>query len=133
MPAFVSPHSSPYARLVANVVEDGECWLGTESSRSSWGYVRSNWYVPGLKRIVHLQSHIVTWLAHVTDAQTIDELYLYYIEFRASGLEIGHECHEPACRRPQHLTPMTHVENCAQRSERRSARIGMPSPEECEF
>lgn len=133
MPAFVSPHSSPYARLVANVIEDGECWLGTEKSEASFGYKRSNWYVPGLRRIVHLQSHIVTWIASQVDVQTVDELWLYYAEFRASGLELGHECHEPACRRPSHLSPMTHVENCAQRSARRSARIGMPELADCEF
>lgn len=134
MTLFTSPHSSPYARLVANVVEAGECWLGTEKSSSSWGYKRVNVRVPGLGgKVVHLQSHIMTWIIDQTGATSVDDIWLYYQEFRASGLELGHECHEPRCRRPDHLTPMTHVENCAQRDARRSPRVGMPELADCEF
>jgi hypothetical protein len=118
---------------VANVTEDGDCWLGTERSASSWGYRRTNWYVPGLKRVVHLQSHIMTWIIAETGETDVDTLWLMYQEFRESGLELAHECHTPECRRPTHLTPMTHIENCAQRGERRSPRIGAPEPCEVKF
>lgn len=134
MPAFVSPHSSPYARLVANVTEDGECWLGTEKTASSWGYKRSNFRIPGLgNKVVHLSSHLVTWIIDQTGETDVDALWLFYQEFRASGLELDHTCNEPECRRPTHLEPVTHVENCARRSLRRAPRIGAPEPDEVEF
>lgn len=133
MSLFTSPYSSPYARLVSNVVEHDGCWLGSEKSTSSWGYVRCNWYVPGLKRIVHLQSHILTWIIAETGETDVDTLWLMYQDFRESGLELGHSCHKPACRRPTHVRPMTHLENCAERDARRSPRVGMPEPCEVEF
>lgn len=134
MSAFTSPHSSPYARLVANVTEHEGCWLGTERSSGRGSYIQVNARVPGLGgRIVKFSAHVLTWVAHETGATCWDELYLLYQEFRASGLEIGHECHNPECRRPAHLTPMTHVENIAQRDARRSSRGAAADPDELEF
>ena len=133
MPAFVSPHSSPYARLVSNVTEDGECWIGTEKARADYGYVRANFYVPGLRKVVHFSSHILTWVAHETGAATMDDLFLAYWEFRCSGLQLDHECNTPACRRPGHLEPVTQSENILRANARRSARSAMPDLADCEF
>ena len=47
-----------------------------------------------------------------------DELYLAYLEFRASGLQLDHLCSEPACRRPSHLNPCTQSENIMAGRER---------------
>jgi hypothetical protein len=134
MASFTSPHSSPYARLVANVTELGDCWLGTERTSGRGGYIQVNARVPGLGgRVVHFSAHILTWVAHETGATSWDDLFLAYHEFRCSGFEIGHECHMPECRRPSHLTPMTHKENIAQRDARRSPRGAAADPEDLEF
>lgn len=134
MPAFVSPHSSPYARLVANVTEDGECWLGTEKSSGRGTYQQINFRVPGLGgRIKHFSAHVLAWIIDQTESADLNELFLYDLEFRCSGLEIGHGCHTPACRRASHLTPMTHRENIAQRDARRAPRVGAPEPDEVPF
>jgi len=131
---FPPDHSSPFARLMANVTELDECWLGTERSGGRGGYLQASFRVPGLGgRIVKFSAHVLAHVAHETGLTSMDDLYLAYLEFRHSGLEIGHECHTPECRRPSHLKPMTHRENIAQRDARRSARIAAPSPEDCEF
>lgn len=134
MPAFRPTYSSPYARLVANVTELGECWVGTERSTGRGGYVQVNFRVPGLGwRIVKFSAHILTWVAHETGAQTLDELYLAYQEFRHSGLVLDHTCVEPACRRPQHLEAVTQSVNVQRGHDRRAARLPMPQPHEVEF
>ena len=126
-----STDQTPYARLVANVVEDGECWLGTERKRSSYGYPRLNFRVPGLGgRHVALTAHIAVYVWLASSATTLDELWLAYWEFRCSGLEIDHTCERPACRRPGHLDPVTRTENEQRKRDRRAARAAMRS--QCE-
>lgn len=46
------------------------------------------------------------------------ELLHEYVNFRASGLQLDHECHNPSCRRPSHLTPRTQSENIRAGRER---------------
>lgn len=129
---FTSGHTSLYGRLVANVIEDNDCWLGTErTGRTRGGYIQINARVPGLGgRVVHFSAHVLTWLIAQLDCVLIDidEIYLAYLEVRHSGYEIGHSCHEPACRRPVHLSLLTHKENIAQRDARRSPRTAAPEP-----
>lgn len=136
---FESHHSSPYARLVANVIEDGECWCGTESARSGRTqlYVRVNFRVPGLGgRVVHFTSHVLTWvLSELADMGLPcdnDSLWLAYWEFRCSGLEIDHTCNQPACRRPKHLEPVTRLEQEQRKWERRRALFDAMPDEETE-
>lgn len=134
MSAWTSGHSSPYARLVANVTELDGCWLGTERTAGRGDYIQINARVPGLGgRVTKFSAHILTWIAHETGFTCWNDLYLAYLEFKHCGLEMGHECHTPACRRPSHLTPMTHLENIAQRDARRSPRSAAPEPHEVEF
>lgn len=121
-----SPYSSPYARLVANVVEFEGCWIGADRTRCRFGYQRANFYVPGLAGAVKLTAHIATWLLAEAEAAgasivTADELYLAYVEFRASGLELDHTCVEPSCRNPAHLEPVTHTENMQRMRDRWAA------------
>ncbi len=141
--AFESPHSSPYARLVANVTEGGpkgDCWLG-EGTPCRSGYLRSNWRIPGLGGAhVHLTSHILTWAWVKSEATTLDELYLAYQEFRRSGLVLDHTCEMPACRNPDHLEPVTQAVNLERMRDRRAKRAEArgivqyePEPEEIEF
>src|ERR1051325_1226624 len=131
---FTPDHSSPFARLMANVTELGECWLGTERSGGRGGYLQASFRVPALGgRIVKFSAHVLAHVAHETGFTSLDDLYLACLEFRHSAVEIGHECHQPECRRPSHLKPMTPRENIAQRDARRSARSAAPEPHEVEF
>ena len=133
MPAFVSPYSSPYARLVANVIEDGECWLGIEKSAGRGGYQQVNFRVPGLgRRIVKFSAHILTWIANETALTNLDDLYLAYLEFRCSGLVLDHTCNQRECRRPKHLDPCTQAVNIQRMRERRSPTCHY-EPDEVEF
>lgn len=134
MPAFSSPHSSPYARLVANVIEHAECWLGTERTQGRGGYCQVNARIPGLgMRIKKFSAHILTWVAHETGATDWDDLFLYYHEFRCSGDVLDHTCNNRECRQPKHLEPVTQLVNIQRRDERRSPRCGAPLPEEVPF
>lgn len=141
-----SPYSTPYARLVANVTEFEGCWIGNDRTRCRFGYQRANWYVPGLAKAVKLTAHIATWILVQAEAEgvsivTPDDLYLAYLEFRASGLELDHTCVEPSCRRPAHLEPVTHAENMQRMRDRWAAyRLAAgiapayaPEPDEVEF
>jgi len=128
-----SPYSSPYARLVSNVTEHEGCWCGTDKTTCRFGYMQLNWWVPGLQRNVKLMAHICTWVWVEAGCTTIDELYLAYKEFRASGLVLDHTCVNSSCRNPDHLEPVTHAINCQRRNARRSPRSPTPQPEECEF
>jgi hypothetical protein len=134
MAAWTSPHSSPFARLMSNVTEDGDCWLGTERERSQYGYVRVNFYIPGLMRRVKLSAHILARVADETGLTNIDELFLAYHEFRCSGLQLDHTCVAPACRRPDHLEPVTASENTQRMHDRRKVLPNIePAPEEIMF
>jgi len=130
-----SPYGTPYARLTAVAADlDDECWLGDGAKVCRYGYHRMNFWVPGLGRAVALSTHIALWCALQADVHTVDELYLAYLEFRCSGLELDHECNEPACRNPGHLTPRTPTEHRQITLERRAARANIaPEPHEVEF
>lgn len=121
--AFTSPHSSPYARLTANVSEEGDCWCGTERSHARrGGYGQVTFWVPGLGKSHKMSAHLLTWIASQIGVDaTIDDLYLAYVEFRCSGLELDHVCENPYCRRPDHLDPVTHSENCLRKYRGRDA------------
>ncbi len=130
-------HSSTYARLAANVVEDGECWLGTERERANYGYVRVSLRIGhrNAKVMAHILMHCIVELRKLgIDEPTNEELYLAYLEFRESGLEIDHECNQPACRFPGHLEPVTRIENEKRKHERRAALPARENvaPEPCE-
>lgn len=130
---FTSPYGTPYARLVANVTEDADCWCGTDRTVDRWGYQQLNFWVPALGRRVKLMAHLCTWIWIEAGCTNVDELYLAYAEFRASGLVLDHTCVNSSCRNPIHLDPVTQVVNIQRRDERRAPRIGAPTPEECEF
>lgn len=72
------------------VVSDNGCWE-VSGSRDGYGYGRIN--DGGRPR----NTHIVLWEA----------LYGPVPE----GMELDHLCRNPACLRPDHLEPVTHLEN----------------------
>lgn len=124
-------------RLTATV-QDGEhprgCWIGTDVG-CRYGYQRQTWWIVGQQKTVKLTTHILLWVLEkfVEDRGYIplmDELYLAYLEFRCSGLELDHTCDEPACRRPDHLEPKTHSQNIrdgnARWAQKRAATLGAP-------
>lgn len=133
---FTANYSSPYARLVANVIETGtpgdECWEGADTV-CKWGYSRLNFRIRGVGHR-KLSAHIATWVAaQLGDADLVD-LWWAYVEFRASGLELDHTCVNPRCRRPDHLEPVTHQENVQRSFERRRVLPDVEvEPHEVEF
>lgn len=119
-----SPYASPYEKTLARCSDTEHpkgCWIGTDPS-CRYGYQRANYWIPGLCKSVKLTTHILVWVAHETGARNMDEIYLAYQEFRASGLELDHECDEPACRNPGHLKAKTHSQNVMDGRERHRAR-----------
>ena len=125
-----------YARLAAKVSDaDTDCWHGVGGTCCRYGYRRLNTYIPGLKAKRQLTAHIATWLCVQLNPQapwevSTDDLFLAYCEFRASGLELNHTCHNTGCRNPAHLQPMTHAENCRERTEwYRALRDARPDPQ----
>lgn len=87
-----------------------------------------------------LSAHILAWLLDHLGPMQRDELFLAYLEFRASGLQLDHLCNEPACRRPSHLNPCTQSENIRAGRERDYQRSishpvvnYTPEPDEVEF
>lgn len=93
------------------------CWVGRERTTCRYGYKRANFYIPGLGDRKTLTSHIVLWVCMESGADTIDDMYLAYLEFMHSGLTIDHLCYNPACRNPDHLEPKTLLDNI--RNQRR--------------
>lgn len=126
-------HSSVYAKLVANVTEDGDCWLGTERERASYGYVRTSLRIGHrqVKCMAHILMYCIVQLREELEIHepTNVELYAAYLEFRESGLEIDHRCNNPPCRFPGHLQPVTRAENEKLKHER---RLALPVPENIE-
>lgn len=120
--ATSSPYASIWDRLVRTIhdpdTEQG-CWVGTGKMKCWHGYIRFNLWVPGLGRAKAFSTHVATWILTQTDAQTADELYLYYLEYFHSKLTLDHLCVNPACRNPDHLEIVTMLENNRRRDRRR--------------
>ncbi len=80
-------------------------------------------WVPGLDYArKFLTAHVATWIVQQTGCKTVDELWLLYCEFRASGLQLDHECSNPGCRNPDHVKPCTQSENIMAGRDRAAAR-----------
>lgn len=80
-------------------------------------------WVPGLEYArKFLTAHVAAWILKETGAATVDALWLYYCEFRASGLQLDHECENPGCRNPDHVRPRTQSENIMAGRDRAAAR-----------
>jgi hypothetical protein len=111
--------SSLYERIITNTHEpetDDGCWIW-KGKRSTNGYPRLNLRVPALGEHITLQAHIALWVWMEAEPEDIDEFYLCYHEFRASGLELDHACVTPACVRC--VDPKTRSENELLKHERR--------------
>lgn len=101
----------------------GPCWIGQDGARCRFGYLRLDFRIRGLNgRQKRLSAHILAWLLDHLGPMGRDELFLAYLEFRESGLQIDHLCDEPACRRPSHLNPCTQSENILAGRARQYAR-----------
>lgn len=99
--------------------ELGQCWVATRGRFCCFGYCREDYRIAGLgNKTKRLTTHILAWLLDNLGPMGRDELYLAYVEFRASGLQIEHRCETPGCRRPSHLEPMTQSENIRASKER---------------
>jgi len=97
----------------------GPCWVGQDGYQCRFGYRRLDLRIRGLNgRQKRLSAHILAWLLDHLGPLERDALYLAYLEFRSSGLQLDHLCHEPACRRPSHLNPCTQSENIRAGRER---------------
>lgn len=114
------------------------CWIGIDGG-CRFGYQRQDYWIPQLAARVRLTTHILAYILGQVEDTDIGDIYLAYLEFRASGLELDHECEETACRKPAHLVPKTHQENIIAGWERRRARQVTPivnyepDPSEIEF
>ena len=111
---------------MASIVEpenDSACWEWRRSPSLGNAYGKIDVYVPGLGRYKRLTAHIVTWIVYHQKPQSIDELYLWYVEFRCSGLELDHTCDNPVCVYVDHLEPKTHKQNMADGRARRAAEL----------
>lgn len=124
-----------HERLVSTVtVDEHGCWNGCAGDTCRSGYVRLNVRIPGLGfKAVKVTAHVALWCWRKWECSDINAMWLAYREFRESGLELDHECENPACRNPEHLKPGTHIENLQASRERRAARaLSRPMPVEDE-
>lgn len=115
------PYDSLWSRLIAATDEpsnDNGCW-SWKRQVCRYGYGRFNLYVPGLQKNKSLSAHIVAFVLIETSALTADDLYLAYLEFRCSGLELDHTCENEGCVNIDHLDPVTRLENEQRKHQRR--------------
>lgn len=97
--------------------------------RCRGGYERIATWIPGLNYArFFMTAHVAAWVVQQTGAATMDELYLYYCEVRASGLQLDHECENPGCRNPDHVSPRTQTENIQAGKDRALARYEKRAP-----
>ena len=99
----------------------GPCQEG-DGGACRYGYRRHWYWITGLGRQVPLTAHLLTWLLDHLGPLKRDELFLAYIELRASGLVIDHICENTPCINPAHLQPLTQSENIAAIKERQYRR-----------
>ena len=92
-------------RIRRNVVVQNECWLWTGYIASD-GYARIQWYEGGKKR---------AGLVHRVAYET-------FIGLIPDGLDLDHICRNRACCNPEHLEPVTRLENV-----RRGAKYRPPT------
>lgn len=121
----------------------GPCWIATSGSICRGGYSRVDLRIRGLGgRQKRLSAHILAWILDQLGPMERDELYLAYLEVRASGLQCEHRCESPGCRRPSHLWLCTQQENIQAGKDRALARTEArgspienfePEPWEVEF
>lgn len=120
-----SPYRDLFHRLTSNTHEpknDRACWQWKRRT-DRWGYARLEVYIPGLGCNKTLMAHIVAFVWVEAGCASPDEMYLAYIEFIASGLELDHTCENETCINVDHLDPCTPKENCQRRNARVSARL----------
>jgi hypothetical protein len=109
----------------------GPCWVGQDGYACRYGYRRLDLRIRGLDgKQKRLSAHILAWLLDCLGPMERDDLYLAYLEFRASGLQLDHLCNEPSCRRPSHLNPCTQSENIRAGLERDYQRCLTRAPVE---
>lgn len=122
MPAPLK-YATTWDRLVATSEPESDlsssCWNSTLKMRCRYGYARLKFYVPGLKRAVTMTAHVVAMLCVSASVSTVDDLYLEYLNFRCSGLEVDHLCCNSRCCNPDHVEAVTPSENCKRRDNRR--------------
>lgn len=94
--AFDTPeaHAEAWGRVEANIdITDDGHWLWTGPTYPSRGLTYGRFYIPPHR----VGAHRVTWV-----------LFNGPIE---DHLEIDHLCRVPLCVNPEHLEPVTHLEN----------------------
>jgi len=75
-----------------------------------------------------MTAHVAAWIVKETGAATMDDLWLFYCEVRASGLQLDHECENPGCRNPDHVFPRTQTENIQAGKDRAMKRYEKRAP-----
>ena len=123
MPRPRSCYDTLFTRLAANTKEpeNGQaCWVWVRRRCRFW-YGKTTLYVPGLRKTVSLYAHVLMYCVFESNAKTGDDAYLAYQELRASGLELDHLCNNPSCIYPDHLDPVTQLENTRRRGLRSHA------------
>jgi len=99
--------------------ENGQdCWRWT-GKLDREGYGQLNIWAPGLKRTATLKAHVVLYVLLEAAPANADEVYLFYKEHSASGLELDHLCEEQWCINPDHLELVTGSENCQRKGRRK--------------
>lgn len=115
----------------------GPCWVATRGRFCRFGYCRDDYRIRGLDgKTKRLSTHIVAYLLDHLGPLSRDDLFLAYLELRASGLQVEHRCESTGCRRPSHLELLTQSENIRASKERAYQRslargaVGHYEPEE---
>lgn len=107
-----------WQRLMANTAEpenEQSCWVWTGSKCSGYGYGRTNVYVPLCGDTRCLTAHVLAWTILEGGPLPTDDLWLTYLDVRASGLQLDHLCCNTKCLNPDHLELVTPKENSQRR------------------